>query len=165
MFSIRGLRLYFPELEPWVVQSVSSPVGPPCLSMRECGATGSASSCTACPVHSTIHHLSGFDCVAASPLNPGCPSPPLLLVWTNVSALSPWLSDFFAVQFSVSSGCFLFLNCCSPSFGCGRRRSVSTYTSILAGSPKITHLEWMADKVLPRQSQVKGVHHHQALII
>ena len=28
----------------------------------------------------------------------------------------------------------LFLNCCCPSFGCARRHSVSTYTSILAGS-------------------------------
>ena len=28
---------------------------------------------------------------------------------------------------------FLFLNCC-PSFGCARRRNVSFYTSILAGS-------------------------------
>ena len=36
------------------------------------------------------------------------------------------------VQFSVSSGCFLFLNW--PSFGCTRRQRVSTYTSILAGS-------------------------------
>ena len=30
---------------------------------------------------------------------------------------------------------FLFLNCC-PSFGCARRRSVSTYASILAGSSR-----------------------------
>ena len=59
---------------------------------------------------------------------------PLLQVWMNVSSLSPWLSDFHAVRFSVSSGCFLFLNCCCPSFGCARRHSVSTYASILAGS-------------------------------
>ena len=64
----------------------------------------------------------------------GCPSPPLLPVRMNVSSLSPWLSDFHTVRFSVSSGCFLFLNCCCPSFGCARRHSVSTYTSILAGS-------------------------------
>ena len=63
----------------------------------------------------------------------GCPAPPLLSVWMNVSSLSPWLSDFHTVQFSVSSGCFLFLNCC-PSFGCARRHSVSIYASILAGS-------------------------------
>ena len=29
---------------------------------------------------------------------------------------------------------FLFLNCCCPSLGCSRRHSVTTYTSILAGS-------------------------------
>ena len=57
---------------------------------------------------------------------PGCPSPPLLPVWMNVSSLSPWLLDFHTVQFSGSSGWFLFLNCC-PSFGCARRHSVSTY--------------------------------------
>ena len=61
----------------------------------------------------------------------GCPSASLLLVWMNVSSLSPWLSDFHTVRFSVSSGCFLFLNCCCPSFGCVRRCSVSTYASIL----------------------------------
>ena len=71
---------------------------------------------------------------------PGFSSPPLLLVWMNVSSLSPWLSDFHTVQFSVSSGYFLFLNCCCPSFGCVRRHSVSTYASILAGSPELHFL-------------------------
>ena len=46
----------------------------------------------------------------ALPLCPGCLSLPLLLVWMNVSSLTPWLSDFHTVQFSDSSGCFLFLN-------------------------------------------------------
>ena len=62
-------------------------------------------------------------------------SPPLLPVWMNVSFLSPWLLDFHTVPFSVSYGCFLFLNCCCPFFGCARRCSVSTYASILVGSP------------------------------
>ena len=74
--------------------------------------------------------VSGCSRIATSPVCPSCLSPPLLPVWTNVSSLSPWLSDFCAVRFSVSSGCFLFLDCC-PSFGCARRCSVSTYTSIL----------------------------------
>ena len=43
----------------------------------------------------------------------------------------PYSSIF--CQFS----CFLFLNCCCPSFGCSRRYSVSTYASILAGSPGV----------------------------
>ena len=58
---------------------------------------------------------------------------PLLPVWMNVSSLTPWLSNFHTVRFSVSSGCFLFLNCYS-SFGCARRHIVTTYVSILAGS-------------------------------
>ena len=31
---------------------------------------------------------------------------PFLPVWKNVSSLTSWLSDFHAVHFSVSSGCF-----------------------------------------------------------
>ena len=34
-------------------------------------------------------------CDVSSP--PSCLSPPLLLVWMNVSSLSPWLSDFHTV--------------------------------------------------------------------
>ena len=111
-----------------------SPTVPPSLSMHKCGATRSASCRTACPIHSTIRHLPGSTNhrPAASPLCPGCPTLPLLPVWMNVSSLSPWLLDFHTVQFYVSSGWFLFLNCCP--FGCARRRSVSTYTSILARS-------------------------------
>ena len=37
---------------------------------------------------------------------PSCPSPPRLLVWMNVSSLTPWFSDFHTVQFSGRSGCF-----------------------------------------------------------
>ena len=103
-----------------------SPAVPPSLSMHECGAAGSASYLLAGPASCSL---------AVSPLCPGCPSPPLLPVWMNVSSLSPWLSDFHTVRFSVSSGGFLFLNCCCPSFGCVRRHSVSTYASILARSP------------------------------
>ena len=47
-------------------------------------------------------------CWESSP--PSCPSLPLLSVWTNVSALTPWLSDFHTVWFSGSSGCILVLN-------------------------------------------------------
>ena len=125
------------------MQSVSLPCVPPGLSMRKCGDAGSAShlfvwsaSCsTACPFHNAppgwVHQP--LPCLA---LHPSCPSPPLLPVWMNVSSLSPWLLDFYTIRFSVSSGCFLFLNCC-PSFGCVRRHSVSTYTSILARSLQV----------------------------
>ena len=124
MFSISGLRLYFPTLELWVVCSVARSTS--CCLARQL---------QLCPPCSTIRHLVGSASrhLASSPLCPGCPSPHLLPVWMNVSSLSPWLSDFHTVQFSVSSGCFLFLNSC-PFFGCARRRSVSTYASLLAGT-------------------------------
>ena len=124
MFSVRGLRLYFSALEPWVALSALLPRG---SSRFICGAVGSASCRTACPFLPP-----SASCLAASPLCPSCRSLPLLLVWMNVSSLSPWLSDFHTVRFSVSSGCFLFLNCCP--FDCVRRQSVSTYASILARS-------------------------------
>ena len=82
-FSIRGLRLYFPALEPWVAGSALLPAvcpvylwanvglpgathrsacptlrhsefGPLGLSVWECGAAGSASGWTACPVRPTL---------------------------------------------------------------------------------------------------------------
>ena len=128
MFSISGLRLYFPTLELSVARSVTW--------STSCGLTGQLQ---LCPPHSTICHLAGLarPRLAASPLHPGCLSLPLLPVWMNVSSLSPWLSDFHTVHFSVTASCFLILNCCCPSLNCGcaRRHSVSTYTSILAGSP------------------------------
>ena len=132
VFSIRGLRLYSPMLESWVAWSVSIPPIPPGLSMHKCGATGSASCCTACPIRSTIRHLAGPPAatllwVLSIPLPVSIPPTSL-----DECSLSPWLLDFHAVRFSVSSGCFLFLSC--PSFGYARRRSVSTYVSILAGS-------------------------------
>ena len=55
---------------------------------------------------------------ATQVLSAGCPSPPLLLVWMNVSFFISLVSDFLAIWFSVSSGC-------------ARRRSVSTYAAIL----------------------------------
>ena len=102
-----------------------APPVPPHLSMCECGAAGSASCSLACPIRSTIRHLSGSASrrPAVSPLHPGCLSPPLPLVWVSVSSLSPWRSDFHTVRFSVSSCCFLFLNCFCPSFGCVRKHS------------------------------------------
>ena len=48
-------------------------------------------------------------CLASPGSPPGCWSLPLLPVWMNVS-LTPRLSDFHTVWFSVSSGCFLILN-------------------------------------------------------
>ena len=91
-------RLYGVCLAPLVC-----PLGcPPGLSAHECGTAQSASHCLACPGPPA----------AALPLvlSAWLPSPPLLQVWMNVFSLTPWLLDFHTVQFSVSSGCFLFLN-------------------------------------------------------
>ena len=130
MFSISGLRLCFPVLEPWVAWSTSLPAVPPSLSItnvgprgatrrsacpilhhsesgslglsvRECRATGSARGQTACPVRPTLRQSRSRQ-GNASPLQPGCPSPPLLLVWMNVYFLFPWcrsslLFDFLSV--------------------------------------------------------------------
>ena len=98
-FQSEVLRRYFPVLEPWVAQCVSLPS---CSSWfilmqmwdRRLYQLPPSSSC----------------CLARSPLHPGCLSPPLLLLWMNVSSLTPWLLDFHTVQFFGSSDCFLFLN-------------------------------------------------------
>ena len=58
--------------------------------------------------------LQPLPCYEFSP--PRCLSPPLLPVQINVSSLTPRLSDFNTVQFSGSSGCFLFLNLLFSSF-------------------------------------------------
>ena len=117
VFSLRGLRLYFPVLEPWAATSASLPaisqvyvcvnVGhrvlppalpdpcsatlSPALSVYLCknGATGSASGQTACPIGPTLRQ-SWSRHGNASPLRPGWPSPPLLPVWMNVYFLFPW---------------------------------------------------------------------------
>ena len=52
--------------------------------------------------------LQPLPCRKSSP--PGCQSLPLLPVWMNVSSLTPWLSDFHTIQFSVGSCWFLYLN-------------------------------------------------------
>ena len=117
VFSIRGLRLYFPVLEPWVVQSVLLP----------------SWSCLFICMRMWYLPVCNLPTPYCESSPPGYPPLSLLPVWMNVSSLSPWLSDFHTVRFSVSSGWFLFLNCCCPS-GCARRHSVSTYASILAGS-------------------------------
>ena len=51
-----------------------------------------------------------------SPLLPGCPSPPLLLVWMNVSFLSPWCRtslpfDFLSVLVVRGEAQCVYLRC------------------------------------------------------
>ena len=71
---------------PVLHHSESGPLG---LSVRECGAAGSASGRTACPVGPTLRQSRSRHGNASS-LLPGCPSPHLLPVWMYVSFLSTW---------------------------------------------------------------------------
>ena len=59
------------------------------LSVGKCGAAGPASGQTACPICPTLRQ-SWSRHGNASPLHPGCPSPPYLLVWMNVYFLFLW---------------------------------------------------------------------------
>ena len=71
---------------PVLRHSESGPLG---LSVCECGAAGSASGQTACPVRPSLRQSRSFH-GHVSPLHPGCPSLLLLPVRMNVSFLSPW---------------------------------------------------------------------------
>ena len=99
VFSVWGLRLYFPELETWVASSVSLP---------SCSSQFIRRWMRGYLLHQPpphwVHQLR--PCSESSP--PGCPSPPLLPVWMNVSSLTPWLLDSHTVRLSGSSGWFLF---------------------------------------------------------
>ena len=123
-FQSEVLRLYFPSLEPCVAWSVSLPTWSSrfiCMQKWDC---------LLCqPQPTPVLQL--LPCQESSP--PRCPSPPLLSVWLNVSSLTPWSSDGNSSVLSVLV-VFCFQICCCPSFGCARRQSVSTYTSILARS-------------------------------
>ena len=143
VFNQRFEALFPQRWSPGLCGLFHSPAITPSLSMCECGAAGAAShhlvwsvSCSqACPIPQSATLL-GLP-APALPRVLSAPAarllPPLLPVWLDVSSLSPWLWVFHTVWFSVSSGCFLFLNCCCPPFGCARRHSVSTYSSYLAG--------------------------------
>ena len=68
------------------------------------------------------------------------PSPPLVPISAPSTSLGEcffFMSLVVGLPYSLifcQFGCFLFLNCCCPSFGCVRRHRVSTYASILARS-------------------------------
>ena len=98
---------------PVLCHSESGPLG---LSVCECGAAGSASGQTACPVRPTLRQ--SWSCHSnTSPLCPVPVSAPPTGLDVCLFFIS-LVSDFLAFQFSLSSSC-------------ARRRSVSTYAAIL----------------------------------
>ena len=112
-FQSEVLKFCFPALEPWVARSILLQLFLPVY--HKCR----TAECTSHRfTRSAIHHLA-----CPSPLAAALPlvlssflSPPLLLVWMNISCLTFWLSDFHTIQFYVSSGCFLLLNLMLPFF-------------------------------------------------
>ena len=115
-FSIRGLRLYFPELEPWVAQSASLPAVRPVYLCANVGPQGLL--VLGLPALFVPHSASLGPATATRVLSTPVPisAPPTSLdecLFSISLVLVP-----LAVRFSVSSGC-------------ARRRSVSTYATIL----------------------------------
>ena len=103
VFSIRGLRLYFPATGTLGCGVCLAPqsflLGYPHVNVGPLTLPATTSPALV---------LWPPTCCESSP--PGCLSRPILQVWSNVSALTPWLLDFHTVRFSGISGCFLFLN-------------------------------------------------------
>ena len=128
VFNQRFEALFPLRWRPGLCGLLRFPTVPPSLSMRECGAEGSAIGCTACPVHLTIHQSLGaaaLQRVLSAPaacLHPSYRSGQMFLLYLLGCRTS--CGSIFC-QFWL----FFVLNCCP--FGCARRRSVSTYAPIL----------------------------------
>ena len=115
-FSIRGLRLYFPEQEPWVTWSASLPAVHPVYLWVNVGPQGLL--VVRVPAPFVPHSASLGPATATLVLSTLVPisAPPTGL--DECLFFISLVSDPLAVRFSVSSGC-------------ARRLSVSTYTAIL----------------------------------
>ena len=68
-------------------------------------------------------------------------APPTSLM--NISYLTPWLSDFHTVQFSVSSGCFLFLNLLLSFFWLWEEAQCIYLRLHLDESLFLNHMQWI----------------------
>ena len=99
------------------------------LSVRECGAAGSASGQTACPVRPTLcqSRSAMTTRVLSAPVPVSAPPTGLDVCFFFIYLVL----DFLAVRFSVSSGC-------------ARRRSVSTYATILV-QMNVSLTPWLLD--------------------
>ena len=111
-FSIRGLRVYFPELEPWVAQSASLPAVRPVYLCANVGPRGLLVLGLPAPIVSLGPATATR--FLSTPVPISAPPTGLNECLFFISLVSVPL----AFRFSVSSGC-------------ARRRSVSTYAAIL----------------------------------
>ena len=141
VFSQRFEALFSCTGAPGLLGLFCSPFVPPGISVCECGTARSTSFCLAgssscsllascrlaCPTPQSAALLglpaTILPALVLQPLPchesslPNCPSPPLLLVWMNVSSLTPWLLDSHTVRFSVSFlFCFVFKSLLSFSW-------------------------------------------------
>ena len=127
MFSIRGLRLYFPELEPWVGWSASFP----CRSSYLCANVWPGGHC--------LPH--SFPQSASLWVRPRChqsrvPQLPISVLPTGLDKCFFFISLVVGLPYN-SIFCqfwLLFVFKFLLSFGCERRHTVSTYAPILARS-------------------------------
>ena len=119
--SIRGLRLHFPELEPWAVRSALLPAICPVYLCTNVGPQGLLVVRLPAPFvsHSSILSPATSMWVLSAPVPVSAPPAGLDECLFFISLVS----DFLAIGFSVSSGC-------------ARRRSVSTYAAILVLTTK-----------------------------
>ena len=105
-FQSEVLRLYFPRWNSALCSLSCSPIVPPGLSAHKCGLPSpQVTTLSGLPAAALPAPVLQLPPLLESSL-PSCLSPPLLLVWMNVSSLSPWFLDFHTVRFSVSSGYF-----------------------------------------------------------
>ena len=92
-FQSKILRLHFPPVEPWVVWSVL---------LRSCSSRLIHTQMWDCSVYQQL------PCLESSPTQLLVSAPPTSL--DKCFSLTPWLLDFYIIQFSGSSDYFLFLN-------------------------------------------------------
>ena len=133
MFSISGLKLYFPALEPWVVRSVAQSTS--CSLPASCSFAHPAPQSTTLldpPAGALLRVLSARLPISAPPTGlDECFFFNSMVVGLPYSSIFCQLWLFFVVKLLLSF------------FGCARRHSMSTYAAILAGSPRnsISYME------------------------
>ena len=138
--SIRGLRLYFPELEPWVARSALLPAVCPIYLCANVGPQGLLPTTLPAPFSATLSPaLSVYLCVNVGPQGllvvrlpaPFLPHSASLSPATATRVLSAPPTSLDECLFFISLVSVPLAIRFSVSSGCARRHSVSTYAAIL----------------------------------